>query len=150
MEQPASSLLHYYKPFEAEIGLSYIHSVLTGLAEAPPLPDSQLQPRSDGRIYTEPLAVCIYVVFRLRKPTVLITNAPWLFPLATVKLTSERRHGRTNCVKVETCRHELNLLRSSKKIRMVTKYKDKRGETRVVDFSDVKIWIIPDTALTRP
>lgn len=82
---------------------------------------------------------------QLRKSTVLISTAPWVKAMGSVTLTPKRRLGCLfTCVSyLLSCfcflilqlyaREELNLLKT--KIRMVRKYKDRRGRKRVVGYS---------------
>lgn len=90
VEQPASSLLPFYKPFEAQI--IDPAPVLAGFDEAAQVQGLELQPGRNGSANSEPslhqACTCNNCV---RKPTVLITNAPWLFPLGEVKMSPERR-----------------------------------------------------------
>ena len=83
---------------------------------------------------------------RLRKQTMVITNAPWMSSLPIRSMTPERRLGNSFPPFVFVLSHayflstsgppmpreELYNLQSMKKIRMVRKYRDSKGERKVV------------------
>ena len=52
-------------------------------------------------------------------------------------MTPERRPSGFGLLIFNSPRRELHLLRSHKKIRMVRKYKDNQGVSRVAEFSDI-------------
>ena len=58
-------------------------------------------------------------IFDLRKPTLLITTAPFLIPFSKISMTWERRM-------------ELKRLQCMKGVKMVRKYRDRQGKLRVV------------------
>eukprot|EP00435_Cladocopium_sp_Y103_P039303 s1575_g10.t1 len=113
IEQPHSSLLPLYKPLEAGLG-----------CEA-------LMKRHSAKIYEFPLGMhgantekhrCImtYIAMHtLVKRTILISNAPWMAQFPCPCMTWEKRE-------------QLQQLQTMKGIRLVKKYRDSKGQSRVV------------------
>lgn len=123
IEQPRSSLLPRYGPLE-DWSFPLSVSELAGASQAMQGSDLLHGHGASRGPDTEPVLKQSGMAAP-RKPTQLISTAPWLAPMAQHKITPARRA-------------ELQQVQKALKISMVKKYTDRRGKRRVARASEPK------------